>query len=153
MQRFLAAWIQGTDVVQYTPAGFAWSSPWGSLRYTANAALIAVVYAKHINGEYSGQQVPMLTLNSAWPAFGSLRATVHRAHCHVVCAKQTYSGSSSVCPSSLPVGVAAACAALAPLQAVNPIHVDLSNLLSSVCRRIRPCGRHQTTGACGRTPA
>lgn len=51
VQRFLTAWIQGTDVVQYTPAGFAWSSPWGSLRYTANAALIAVVYAKHINGE------------------------------------------------------------------------------------------------------
>ena len=51
MQRFLNAWIQGTDVVQYTPAGFAWSSAWGSLRYTANAALIAAVYASHINGD------------------------------------------------------------------------------------------------------
>ena len=51
VQRFLNAWIQGTDVVQYTPGGFAWSNAWGSLRYTANAALIAVVYASHINGE------------------------------------------------------------------------------------------------------
>ena len=51
VQRFLNAWIQGTDVVQYTPGGFAWSSAWGSLRYTANAALVAVVYASHINGE------------------------------------------------------------------------------------------------------
>ncbi len=50
MQRFLNAWIQGTDVVQYTPAGLAWSNAWGSLRYTANAALIAVIYGRHING-------------------------------------------------------------------------------------------------------
>lgn len=51
VQRFLNAWIQGTDMVQYTPGGFAWSSAWGSLRYTANAALIAMVYAGHINGD------------------------------------------------------------------------------------------------------
>ena len=50
VQRFLNAWIQGTDMIQYTPGGFAWSSPWGSLRYTANAALVAMVYAGHING-------------------------------------------------------------------------------------------------------
>ena len=51
VQRFLTAWIQGTDMIQYTPGGFAWSSAWGSLRYTANAALIAMVYAGHINGD------------------------------------------------------------------------------------------------------
>ena len=38
-------------MVQYTPLGLAWSNAWGSLRFTANAALIAVVYAKHIKGE------------------------------------------------------------------------------------------------------
>ena len=52
MQRFLDAWIYGyTGVIQYTPLGLAWSNAWGSLRFTANAALIAVVYAKHIKGE------------------------------------------------------------------------------------------------------
>ena len=50
VQRFLNAWIQGTDVVQYTPAGLAWSNARGSLRSTANAALIAVIYGRHING-------------------------------------------------------------------------------------------------------
>lgn len=34
--------------MQYTPAGLAWASEWGTLRYTMNAALIAEVWSQHI---------------------------------------------------------------------------------------------------------
>ena len=73
VQRFLNAWIQGTDMIQYTPGGFAWSSPWGSLRYTANAALIAMVYAGHINGD---------PLSCA--SFLELLGTSHEPRCNVL---------------------------------------------------------------------
>ena len=46
--RFLETWLTGTEPVKYTPAGLAWASEWGTLRYTMNAALIAQVVAKHI---------------------------------------------------------------------------------------------------------
>ncbi|CAL8464163.1 g3698 [Coccomyxa elongata] len=48
VQRFLEAWITGTDGVTYTPNGLAWGSEWGSLRFVGNAALIASVYSKAI---------------------------------------------------------------------------------------------------------
>lgn len=48
VQRFLEAWITGTDGVTYTPAGLAWGSEWGSLRFVGNAAMIAAVYSKSI---------------------------------------------------------------------------------------------------------
>ena len=50
VQRFLEVYVQGTNMVQYTPSGFAWASQWGSLRFTTNTALIAMVYAKSIAG-------------------------------------------------------------------------------------------------------
>ena len=45
VQQFITSWITGTDGVQYTPKGAAWASQWGSQRYTANAAIIASVFA------------------------------------------------------------------------------------------------------------
>ena len=48
VSRFLEAWLTGTSPVQYTPAGLAWASEWGTLRYTMNAALIAEVWSQHI---------------------------------------------------------------------------------------------------------
>lgn len=50
VQRFLEAWIMGTDGVTYTRNGLAWGSEWGSLRFVGNAALIASVYSKAIAG-------------------------------------------------------------------------------------------------------
>lgn len=51
VQGFLEAWIQGSQSVSYTPAGLAYLSPWGALRHTANAALIASVYSQLIQGK------------------------------------------------------------------------------------------------------
>lgn len=50
VQRFLEAWITGTDGVTYTPSGLAWGSEWGSLRFVGNAAMIAAAYSKAIAG-------------------------------------------------------------------------------------------------------
>ena len=50
VQRFLAAYMKGTDGVTYTPGGLAWASAWGSLRFVTNAAMIAVTYSKQIQG-------------------------------------------------------------------------------------------------------
>ena len=49
IQGFLEAWIQGSQSVAYTPSGLAYLSPWGSLRHTSNAALIAAVYANLVS--------------------------------------------------------------------------------------------------------
>ena len=47
--RFLESWVTGSGgLVQYTPGGLAWASEWGTLRYTMNAAFIAVVFANSI---------------------------------------------------------------------------------------------------------
>ena len=40
----------GTDGVTYTPGGLAWGNEWGSLRFVGNAAMIASVYAKNVQG-------------------------------------------------------------------------------------------------------
>lgn len=91
VQRFLDVWIQGTNVVTYTPGGLAWSAPWGPLRYTANAALIAVVYGKYINGErvYMCPMMSAVQLRVA-SAFRSC-APQYTALVVVVCAKQVCS--------------------------------------------------------------
>jgi Glycosyl hydrolase family 9/FG-GAP-like repeat len=51
---WLKEWTQDdrqapTGTVKYTPEGLAWINEWGSLRYTANTAFIAGVYADTIN--------------------------------------------------------------------------------------------------------
>ncbi len=51
VSRFLEAWLTGTSPVQYTPAGLAWVSEWGTLRYTMNAALIAEIWSQYIAGK------------------------------------------------------------------------------------------------------
>ena len=48
VESVLGSWVTGDGQVQYTPAGLAWAQDWGSLRMTANAAFLAVVYAKQI---------------------------------------------------------------------------------------------------------
>ena len=53
--RFVEGWIAGTADITYTPDGLAWSSQWGSLRYTMNAAFIAEVFSAHIAGEAGGR--------------------------------------------------------------------------------------------------
>ena len=50
--RFLESWVTGSGgLVTYTPGGLAWASEWGTLRYTMNAAFIAVVFANSIESE------------------------------------------------------------------------------------------------------
>jgi hypothetical protein len=44
----LSSWVTGDDMVHYSPGGLAWAQDWGSLRMTANAAFLAVVYAKEV---------------------------------------------------------------------------------------------------------
>eukprot|EP00884_Botryococcus_braunii_P009674 jgi/Botrbrau1/18708/Bobra.0386s0034.1 len=48
IKRFLEAWLKGEGPIRYTPKGLAWGMEWGSLRHTANAAHIALLYAKAI---------------------------------------------------------------------------------------------------------
>ena len=48
VETFLNGWKDGSYVT-YTNKGLAWKDQWGSLRYAANAALIALVYAKNID--------------------------------------------------------------------------------------------------------
>jgi len=46
VENFLRNWFPG-GTVQYTPRGLAWLIQWGSNRYAANAAFIAIVAAKY----------------------------------------------------------------------------------------------------------
>jgi endoglucanase len=50
MEMFLDFWTSGYDgsKVTYTPGGLAWLDQWGSLRYAANTAFLAFVYADSI---------------------------------------------------------------------------------------------------------
>lgn len=60
VESVLGSWVTGDGQVQYTPAGLAWAQDWGSLRMTANAAFLAVVYAKQIaRALLSHNQTPM----------------------------------------------------------------------------------------------
>ena len=56
MYKFLESWVAGGNGVSYTPAGLAWFSEWGPLRYTMNAALIAEVWAKVIASKLISDQ-------------------------------------------------------------------------------------------------
>ena len=49
MQRFITLWREGQSGVIYTPQGLAWTASTGSLRNTANAAFLALLYGKHID--------------------------------------------------------------------------------------------------------
>jgi hypothetical protein len=53
IQGFLEAWVMGSQSVEYTPSGLAYLSPWGSLRHTSNAALIAASYSNLIASQPS----------------------------------------------------------------------------------------------------
>jgi hypothetical protein len=56
VERMLDSWLPGGSGVTYTPGGLAWSSQWGSLRYAANMAFVAGVYADTVTnpqGKYS----------------------------------------------------------------------------------------------------
>jgi endoglucanase len=46
VQNYLRAWFPG-GTVPYTPKGLAWRLEWGSNRYAANSALIAIIAAKY----------------------------------------------------------------------------------------------------------
>ena len=49
MQRFINLWREGQSGVTYTPKGLAWTASTGSLRNTANAAFLALLYGKLID--------------------------------------------------------------------------------------------------------
>jgi hypothetical protein len=55
-QRWLDWWTVGVNgsKIQYSPGGEAFLSPWGSLRYSANTAFVALVYA-----DYLGKSDPL----------------------------------------------------------------------------------------------
>ncbi len=50
-ERWLDYWTTGYNGqrVQYTPGGLAWLDQWGSLRYAANTAFVALVYGDWVN--------------------------------------------------------------------------------------------------------
>jgi hypothetical protein len=52
--RFLESWARGTDGVIRTPGGLAWKEGWGSLRYAANAAFLAMVFADFLGDPEKG---------------------------------------------------------------------------------------------------
>ncbi len=49
MQRFINLWREGQSGVTYSPKGLAWTASIGSLRNTANAAFLALLYGQHID--------------------------------------------------------------------------------------------------------
>jgi Ca2+-binding RTX toxin-like protein len=51
VENWLNEWTTNntTGAVKYTPGGLAWIAEWGSLRYTANTAFIAGIYADTVN--------------------------------------------------------------------------------------------------------
>jgi len=53
-QTFMAKWMPGGGL-HYTPKGIAWRDAWGSLRYTANTAFLALVDADYINNTDFGR--------------------------------------------------------------------------------------------------
>ncbi|MFY8149015.1 MAG: glycoside hydrolase family 9 protein [Prochlorococcaceae cyanobacterium] len=56
VEGWLNSWVDGTNGVQRTEGGLRWISPWGSLRYAANTALMAGFYADSVidpEGRYS----------------------------------------------------------------------------------------------------
>lgn len=46
LETFLDNWVYGLNDIIITPLGLSWGDPWGSLRYAANAAFIALVSAQ-----------------------------------------------------------------------------------------------------------
>jgi endoglucanase len=56
VEGWLNSWVNGTNGVQITAGGLRFISQWGSLRYAANTAMLAGVYADSVtdpNGAYS----------------------------------------------------------------------------------------------------
>lgn len=56
VEGWLNNWVTGGNGVQITGGGLRWISPWGSLRYAANTAFLAGVYASGVhdpNGAYT----------------------------------------------------------------------------------------------------
>ena len=53
VQAFLTAWTEGSAAVAYTPQGLARAGSEGQLRNAANAALLAMVHARHSSGFHS----------------------------------------------------------------------------------------------------
>lgn len=56
VEAWLNAWVNGTDGIQITDGGLRWMAEWGSLRYAANTAFMAGLYADTVNdpnGAYS----------------------------------------------------------------------------------------------------
>lgn len=49
VEGWLNNWVTGGNGVQITAGGLRWISPWGSLRYAANTAFLAGVYASGVN--------------------------------------------------------------------------------------------------------
>jgi endoglucanase len=49
-ERWLDYWTQGYrgQRITYSPGGLAWLDSWGSLRYAANTAFLALIYADHL---------------------------------------------------------------------------------------------------------
>ena len=57
VEGWLNAWVSGGSGVSITTGGLRWVSQWGSLRYAANTAFLADVYAASVNdpgGAYTG---------------------------------------------------------------------------------------------------
>ena len=70
---FFTAWTQGGSAVAYTPQGLAVAGAEGVLRNAANAALLALVHARHSSGFgalrlacWAREQVPSWVPVTAW---------------------------------------------------------------------------------------
>lgn len=56
VENWLNSWVNGSNGVQITDGGLRWISQWGALRYAANTAFVAGIYADTVddpNGAYS----------------------------------------------------------------------------------------------------
>ena len=55
VEDWLDAWTEDSNIVTHTDGGLAWLTQWGSLRYAANTAFLAGIYADTVNdpnGQY-----------------------------------------------------------------------------------------------------
>lgn len=44
----LSSWINGNNGITVTPKGLAWTAEWGSLRNSANAGQLSLMYEAHV---------------------------------------------------------------------------------------------------------
>lgn len=124
MQTFFTSWTQGGPSVAYTPGGLALAGNEGRLRSAANAALLALVHARHSSG------------------FGSVRLACW--------ARGQVFSAHPFCDIMLPLAKVAPLSMLVQIQAPNESVVAGPCSASQVCTARQSIGSSMHASVCHR---